>query len=375
LDLPSSAPTFLTFLGLLAIGALILVNAYFVASEFALVAVRRSQVKLWLDERRPGAASVARAIENLDDAIAATQLGITLASIGLGFLGEPILARLIDPLLAALGFQSFVALHGVALALSFAIVTFLHVVVGELAPKALALDRPGDVALVCARPLLLFSRIFRPVIRVMNGAGNMLVRGIGVEPAGHGGRVHSSRELELLVTESHEAGAIGHYAARMLGNVFRISGKRVRDVMVPRERICAIPRSIERSALLELLRREGYSRLPVHDGALDQVVGILHAKDVLFTPPESVNLDTVLRPFIEMPPKLSVSGALLRFRREHVHMAIVREPGGPVLGLATLENVLEEIVGEIEDEHDEDVEPLAQQRRERTAAGHARRRR
>ena len=180
-------PPFLdpALLGIAAIGALILANAYFVASEFALVAVRRSQVQLWVAEGRRGAASTARAIEHLDDAIAATQLGITLASIGLGFLGEPALARVIDPLLAAAGVDSFVAVHGLAVALAFALVTFLHVVVGELAPKAIALDRPGEVALLCARPLLVFGRIFRPVLVVMNGAGNALVRLLGIPPAGH----------------------------------------------------------------------------------------------------------------------------------------------------------------------------------------------
>jgi len=349
LEPPSSL---LTAVGLCAIAALILVNAYFVASEFALVAVRRSQVKLWLAEQRAGAPAAAHAIENLDDAIAATQLGITIASIGLGFLGEPVLARLLDPMLAGLGFNSFAAVHGLALAIAFSLVTFLHVVVGELAPKALALDRPGDVALACARPLLLFTRLFRPLISLMNGAGNLLVRCVGVAPAGHAGRVHSPRELELLVSESHEAGAIGHYAARMLGNVFRISGRRVRDVMVPRQHICAIPRSIGRAQLVEVLRDEGYSRLPVYDGTLDEIIGVLHAKDVLYDEADAPRLEDVLRPCIEMAPGTSVAAALQRFRRQRVRLAIVREPGERALGLVTLEDVLEEIVGRIEDEHD-----------------------
>ena len=334
---------------------LILANAYFVATEFALVAVRRSQVQVWLAEGRRGAASASRAIASLDDAIAATQLGITLASIGLGFLGEPVLARLIDPLLASVGVEGFVAVHGLAVAIAFSIVTFLHVVAGELAPKALALDRPGEVALACARPLLVFGRIFRPVLVLMNGAGNALVRLLGVPPAGHSGRVHSARELQLLVSESSDAGEIRPDAARMLDNVFRISQKRVRDVMVPRERVLAIPRTIGDERLLDLLREEGYTRLPVYEGDLDKIVGVLHTKDLfhLYARERVVVLADAIRPYTEMAPDVSLADALRRFRRERRHLAVVREPDGPVLGLATLEDVLEEIVGEIEDEHDE----------------------
>src|SRR5499426_2849679 len=159
-------------LGLAAVPALVLANSYFVATEFALVAVRRSQVKLWVEAGRLGAAAVATAKDRLDDAIAATQLGITIASIGLGWLGEPALAQLLAPGLAALGIEGSRAVHGVATAIAFSAITFLHVVVGELAPKAIALDRPGQVALFCAGPLLVFGRVFRVVLVVMNGAGN-----------------------------------------------------------------------------------------------------------------------------------------------------------------------------------------------------------
>ena len=344
-----------TGLGLLAILALILTNAYFVATEFALVAVRRSQVKLWVQEGRRGAAATAEALRNLDDAIAATQLGITLASIGLGFLGEPALARLLDPLLAAAGVHGFVAVHGLAVAIAFSLVTFLHVVVGELAPKALALDRPGEVALACARPLLVFARVFRPILVLMNGAGNALLRVLGIPPVGYSGRVHTAPELELLVRESGEAGVLREDAARMLGNVFRISTKRIRDVMVPRPRVLAVPRTIGDEDLLDLLREEGYTRLPVYDGTLDRVVGVLHTKDLfhLYARQRAVVLADAIRPHLELPPDLTLADALRRFRRQRSHLALVREPGGPLLGILTLEDVLEEIVGEIEDEHDE----------------------
>jgi CBS domain containing-hemolysin-like protein len=342
-------------LGLAAIPALVLANAYFVATEFALVAVRRSQVKLWVAAGRRGAASVATATGRLDDAIAATQLGITIASIDLGWLGEPALATLIAPGLAALGIEGSRAVHGIATAVAFSAITFLHVVVGELAPKAIALDRPGQVALVCARPLLVFGRVFRLVLVVMNGAGNRLVRALGVQPSGEAQRVHSADELSLLVAESREAGELRPEQSRILGRVFRISRTRVRDVMIPRERAFAIDRRTDPEGLLERLREEGYTRLPVYEGDLDRIVGILHTKDLfhLYAKTRLVVLADAIRPATEMRPETPIGEALRLFRRERRHMAVVREPDGPLLGIVTLEDVLEEIVGDIEDEHDE----------------------
>ncbi|MDH3211751.1 MAG: CBS domain-containing protein, partial [Myxococcales bacterium] len=220
--------------------------------------------------------------------------------------------------------------------------------------KALALDRPGPVALFCARPLLVFGRVFRLVLVVMNGAGNGLVRLFGVRPAGGRSAVHSPEELSLLVSEAREAGTIRPYAERILGNVFRISRTRVRDVMVPRERVLAIDRSVGPEAVLDLLRESGFTRLPVYDGELDRIVGILHTKDLfhLYAKERLVILADAIRPAVEMPPDLPVVDALRRFRRGRKHLAIVREKDGEVLGVCTLEDVLEEIVGEIEDEFD-----------------------
>ena len=330
-------------------------NAAFVAAEFALVAVRRTQIQLWVAEGRRGALAVSEAIVHLDDAIAATQLGITLASIGLGFVGEPVLARLITPALSAVGLGSLVPVHTVAIGLSFAVITFLHVVVGELAPKAIALDRPGRVALICAGPLLVFGRSFRLVLWFMNGAGNALVRALGVETSGHAPAVHSPEELSMLVSETRAAGKIRPYAGRILGNVFRLSRTRVCDVMVPRERVLAIDRKVDPDTLLDLLRESGFTRIPVYENELDNVVGTLHTKDLfqVFAKERIVILEDAIRPAGFMRSDLPVVDALRQFRRGRVHLAIVRDAGGPVLGVCTLEDILEEIVGEIEDEHDE----------------------
>jgi putative hemolysin len=344
----------LSVVALAGAGLLVLANAYFVATEFALVAVRRSQLKLWVQSGKHGARAAQQAVEHLDDAIAATQLGITLASLGLGWLGEPTVAALLEPVFAAAGFGEARYVHTAAVAVGFSVITFLHVVVGELAPKALALDRPGPVALACAGPLLIFGRVFRPALVVMNGAGNAIVRLFGVERVTSGHAIHSPEELSLLVDEAREAGAIRADTGRLLGNVFRLARTRVRDVMVPRDRIYAVERASPIDQVLEEVRDQGYTRIPVCDGGLDNVRGVLHAKDLfhLYAERRLFVLDDLLRAMGEMPPDLSVLEALRRFRRRRTHIAVVREPGGPVVGLVTLEDVLEEIVGEIEDEHD-----------------------
>ena len=344
----------LSLLGLLGVVALVAINAFFVATEFALVAVRRTQVEVWVAEGRRGASAIQTAIEHLDDAIAATQLGITLASIGLGWIGEPVLAGLIRPTLSAVGVESTVAVHSLALALAFSAITFVHVVAGELAPKALALDFPGRVALVCARPLLVFGRAFRPILIFMNGAGNALVRAFGVKPVGQAQSVHSPDELSLLVSESRAAGVIRPYPGRILGNVFRLSRTRVRDVLIPREQVTAVPSQIDPDDLLELLRESGFTRLPVYEEDLDHIVGILHAKDLfhLYARDRVVVMRDAIRPATQFDPDLLIVDALRQFRSGRQHLAIIRKDDGPVLGVCTLEDVLEEIVGEIEDEHD-----------------------
>jgi len=344
----------LSLLGLLGVVVLVATNAFFVAIEFALVAVRRTQVEIWVSEGRRGAASIQTAIEHLDDSIAATQLGITLASLGLGWIGEPALAGLIRPMLLGIGIESEVLVHVPAAVLAFSGITFIHVVAGELAPKAVALDFPGRVALACTRPLLVFGRAFRPILTLMNGAGNALVRAFGVKPAGQAQSVHSSDELSLLVSESRAAGVIRPYSGRILGNVFRLGRTRVRDVMVPRDQITAIPSVIDPDELLDLLRESGFTRLPVYEGNLDHIVGILHTKDLfhLYARERVVAMRDAIRSATQFDPDLPVVDALRQFRRGRRHLAVVRRGDGPVLGVCTLEDVLEEIVGEIEDEHD-----------------------
>jgi putative hemolysin len=344
----------LSLASLVGVALLVLTNAYFVAAEFALVAVRRSQLKIWVREGKLGAAAAMKLVENIDDAISATQLGITVASLGLGWLGEPAVVSLLMPAFAAVGVGDPRVVHTASVAIAFAAITFLHVVAGEFAPKAFALDRPGPVALACAGPLLWFARAAGPALALINGSGRALVRLFGVDRAPSGHAIHSPDELSLLVDEAREAGAIRADTGRLLGNVFRLGRTRVRDIMVPRSRIFAVERNAPIEPLLEEVREQGYTRIPVCSGGLDNVIGVLHAKDLfhLYAERGLFVLDDLLRNVPEMPPDISILEALRRFRRRRGHLAVVREAGGPVLGIVTLEDVLEEIVGEIEDEHD-----------------------
>ncbi len=348
---------------LLAVPGLVFLNGFFVAAEFSLVAVRRTQVEELIRQRRRGAQSLRKQVEHLDHAIAATQLGITVASIGLGFVGEPALARLLMPLFEFLapGWQAAAA-HTTAVVIAFIIITFLHVVLGELAPKAMALQKPSQVALWVALPLEIFTRVTRPIVVMMNGVGNWIVRRLGFHAVTGAQMVHSVEELTMLVEETEEAGLLSADQAEYVQNVFLLAGKWVKDCMVPRDKMTALELRTPSSKVLEIVREEAHTRLPVYDGEVDNIVGIVNTKDLmyLFTLQGVVVLQDAIYPAIYLKPEQPISDALRLFRRSRRHMAIVRDDAGKVLGLITLEDIIEQIVGDIEDEHDR---PVAKRRR------------
>jgi magnesium and cobalt exporter, CNNM family len=334
---------------------LVLLNGYFVAAEFSLVTIRWTRVEQLIEERKFGAVAVRYAVENLDDAIAATQLGITIASLALGWIGEPALAHLIEPLFEWLPrYVGVAAMHAVAVTLAFLLITFMHVVLGELAPKAVALDRAEDVALLVSGPLLVFGRVFRPFISFMNGAGNWVVRQLRLPPTQSHKTVHSIDELMMLVEETEEAGFIPEDQADYLENVFLLSAKKVREIMVPRDKVVGLPLSATEDEVLEVARRHAHTRMPVWDGDPDNVVGIVNTKDLfhLFSLRGLVVLMDAMYPALYVSPDDSVSRLLSTLKRDRRHLAVVRSEDGRLEGIVTLEDILEEIVGEIEDEHD-----------------------
>ena len=272
----------LTIIGLLAVPALVLLNGLFVAAEFSLVAVRRTRVEELVNSGVKGAAALLEAVSKLDDAIAATQLGITLASIGLGFVGEPALAHLLRPLFAALpdSWQGWVT-HSAATFLAFSLITFLHVVFGELIPKTLALQVPDRMALMLARPLLWFSILSHPIIVLMNGTGNGLLRLAGFKPVSEP-MVHSVEEFLLLIEDAEEGGSLDEQQADLLENVFRLTKKSVADCMIPRERMSALELNTPSEQVLEAVRNGRHTRMPVYEGELDNIVGIVNTKDLFY---------------------------------------------------------------------------------------------
>ncbi|MCE9627307.1 MAG: hemolysin family protein [Candidatus Eisenbacteria bacterium] len=346
---------FVDILQIFAVLLLVGLNGFFVSAEFALVTVRWTRVEELVQQGKFGALPVQKAIEHLDDSIAATQLGITFSSLALGWVGEPAIAHLVEPLFRSLpGGFSEVVTHGAAVAVSFMLITFLHVVLGELAPKAVALERPDSVALVVAAPLLIFGRVFRPFIHFMNGAGNWVVRQLRLPPLKSGSHAHSSDEIDMLIEEGQEAGVIQPDEAKYARAVFELSDKKVRDVMVPRDKVVTIAKTAKPDDILETARMSAHTRMPVWDGDADTIVGIVNTKDLfhIFSLMNLVILEDAMYPALEIGSEVSLARALTVFRREHRQMAIVRDLEGRFLGIVTLEDILEEIVGEIEDEHD-----------------------
>jgi CBS domain containing-hemolysin-like protein len=348
-------------LGLLLVPALVALNGLFVAAEFALVSVRKTRIEELVAHNIKGAAAVLRAMDNMANVIAATQLGITLASIGLGFVGEPALARLIRPLFLSLpdGWQGL-ATHSAATILAFLLITFMHVVFGELIPKALALQVPDRAALWLARPLVVFAYLTRPVIVLMTLTGNALLRAMGFGAAAKHTMVHSVEELLLLIEDTEEAGILDPDQAELVENVFHLSAKQVGHCMVPREKMAALELNTHPDKVLEAARTGAHTRIPIYEGTLDNIVGIVNTKDLfyLFSLAGVVILQDAMYPALFLKPDETVGNALRLFKKAKRPMALVRDDDGKILGLITLEDVLEEIVGDIEDEHDRPQRPL-----------------
>ena len=270
-------------LGLLSIPLLVAINGLFVAAEFALVAVRKTRIEELVHHGTKGAKAVESAVANLDRTIAATQLGITLASISLGWTGEPAMARFLEPVLdfLTLGWRD-IAVHTLASAIAFLMITFMHVVFGELIPKTMALQKPDGTALWVAKPLNVFAYIAKPLIGAMNGTGNHILRLFRFQPATGHEMLHSIEELSLLIEDTEEAGVLGETEADVVQKVFRLSGKKVRDCMVPRDKMATLEVSTPPDKVLEAVRAGVHTRMPVYKNDINHIVGIVNTKDLFY---------------------------------------------------------------------------------------------
>jgi CBS domain containing-hemolysin-like protein len=344
------------FLELLAVAALILLNGYFVAAEYALVTARRTRIQELAQKGNRRARAVLRILADPPRFIAAMQLGVTGASLAIGALGEQVLARVFDPLFASV----------IAFALAFLIITFLHVVVGELVPKGIALGYSDRVALAVSTPVRGFFVAFKPLIWVLQRSSEVALRALGLTPPGGELEVYSEAELKMLLSRSTEEGELEHQEQEMLYKVFDFADKEVSTVMVPRPEVVALSVDMPPEEALAAVIDSPYTRYPVYRESLDEIVGVLHVRDLFSSLVDrgiaGVQLEQLLRPAHIVPETKDLAALLTEFRRTNQHMAIVVDEYGELEGIATLEDLLEEIVGEIEDEFDlpdESVEKLA----------------
>lgn len=361
---PESISFTTSSLKILLVIFLVAANGFFVASEFALVAVRKSRIASQAAEGNKAAVRLLGMLNNLNAYISATQLGITLSSLGLGWIGEPAVATLLEPALIWLGqftglafLESGALLHTISFAIAFSFITFLHIVFGELAPKTAALELSERVSYVIALPLLLFYKILYPFIRVLDWAGTKTVRVFGLHPSGEHGSSYTEEEIRQLILVSEESGHLNKEESTLINKVFEFSETTVKEAMVPRTEIIAIPETCSLEDISNSFRDSGYSRLPVYRNSLDEITGFIHSKDLVgyLQKATSFKLDDVIHKPNYVVDTARLEDVLRQMQKEKFHFGFVVDEHGGVEGIITLEDLLEEIVGDISDEHDEEV--------------------
>jgi putative hemolysin len=344
----------IVFLELVGVAALILLNAYFVAAEYGLVTARRTRIQELAQQGNRRARAVLRIVADPPRFIAAMQLGVTATSLAIGAIGEQVLAQVFDPILASV----------IAFALAFLIITFLHVVVGELVPKGVALAYSERTALAVSAPVRGFFVVFKPLIWVLQRSSEAILRALGLQPPGGEVDVYSEAELKMLLSRSTEEGELEQQEQEMLYKVFDFADKEVSAVMVPRPEVVALSVELPPEEALSAVIESPYTRYPVYRGTLDSVVGILHVRDLFSALVDrgivGVQLEHLLRPAYIVPETKDLAALLAEFRKANQHMAIVVDEYGDLEGIVTLEDLLEEIVGEIEDEFDLPDESIEQ---------------
>lgn len=341
---------------------LVFLNGFFVAAEFAIVKVRASQLEVRVKSGNKVASMAKHITRHLDGYLAATQLGITLASLGLGWVGEAVMTRIVTGFFALFSIELSGALAtNLGHVLAFSIITVLHIVFGELAPKSIAIQRPAGTTMAVAVPLRFFYIVFRPIIWVLNGFANLILRILGFgQPAGEAH--HSSEELQYLLDQGKETGALNIVEHELIKNVFDFNERFVKNIMVPRTKMSAIELNSPKEELLNTIIGEGYSRVPVYEGTIDKVVGLVHAKDLLplLIDKKDLDLKSIIRKPYFIPETKKINDLLTEFQLKRIQIAIVLDEFGGTSGLVTLEDIVEELVGEIQDEYDEE-KPIVEQ--------------
>ncbi|MDM1529421.1 hemolysin family protein [Myroides odoratimimus] len=343
---------------------LVFLNGFFVAAEFAIVKVRTSQIEVHQELNSKVAGIAKNIVSNLDAYLAATQLGITLASLGLGWVGESSLTPVIMYLFEIFGFTGpewYGVAKSVSFPVAFAIITILHIVFGELAPKSLAIHFPTKTTFTIALPLRIFYFVFRPIIWLMNGLANGILRIVGISPI-HGADIHTEEELKMIITESQEGGAIEETERVLIQNVFDFDDRRVNNIQSLRKNVSAIEINTSVMEAIDYAINEGYSRFPVYEDNLDNIKGVIYTKDLMkamIQDKSNTDLASLLREPIYISENALIKNVLKQFQAKHLQMAIATNEVGEFTGIVTMEDILEELVGEIQDEYDNE-EPVVQ---------------
>ncbi len=345
---------------LLIIAILLGFTGFFVSYEFAIVKVRSTRIDQLVSEGNKKAIVAKSIVSNLDEYLSACQLGITVTALGLGWLGEPTVDQIIHPFLVTLNLPESIA-SITSFILAFGFVTFIHVVVGELAPKTFAIQKAEALTLLFARPMLIFYKVMYPFIKALNGSARFIVGLFGLKPASEYENAHSEEELQLIITESYKSGEINQSEFKYVNNIFEFDDRVAKEIMVPRTEIVAFDQNQTLEECLKIVTEENYTRYPVIDGEKDNIVGMINMKEVLTEYIKGQNIDAPIgqyvRPVIQVIESIPIQNLLVKMQKDRVHMAILIDEYGGTAGLVTVEDILEEIVGEIRDEFDGDEVP------------------
>lgn len=343
-------------LNLFLVALLIVLTAFFVISEFAIVKVRRSKVESRVKEGDKKAESVLHLLDRLDDYLSACQLGITITSLGLGWLGEPTVDKLLHPLIEQSPVPEALS-HTISFAIAFFIITFLHVVLGELAPKTIAIQKAEAVTLIIAKPLIWFYKIMFPFIWLLNGSANVLTRMLGFASANESDEVHSEDELRHILSESYQQGEITQTEYKYVDRIFEFDNRTAREIMVPRTEVVVVDLNDTMKDNMGIMRDERYTRYPVINEDKDDIVGVIHMKELFYDNcDESSDILSYVRPVPKIFENVPLRDLLLKMQKGHIHLAVLVDEYGGTSGIVTVEDILEEIVGEIRDEFDYEEE-------------------
>ncbi|RFU60102.1 hemolysin family protein [Bacillus sp. V59.32b] len=347
---------------------LIALTAFFVASEFAIVKVRSSRINQLVEEGHRSALAAKKVTTHLDEYLSACQLGITVTALGLGWLGEPTVEQLFRPLFERMELNDSAA-HLLSFFIAFIFMTYIHVVVGELAPKTAAIQKAEQITLLFAKPLILFYRILFPFIWVLNGSARVLTGLFGLKPASEKEVAHSEEELRMILSDSYESGEINQSEFKYVNKIFEFDERIAKEIMVPRTAMITIEKDIPLPEIIDIIQKEKFTRYPVTDGDKDNVIGMVNIKTLYTATITEKNAATLkvedfMTPIIRVLEKSPIHDLLLKMQKEGTHMAILSDEYGGTAGLVTVEDILEEIVGEIRDEFDQDERPLIQKLKE-----------